>query len=89
MALRRNKSDDDSQESQSGLMVAIESFSTDLPSSGEPVTVQRGETFRQDHELVRALPIWFCEAGVSSWEQQQLLQRRVDARTRLRNGKPW
>jgi hypothetical protein len=77
MALRRSKSDDDSQESQNGLMTAIESFATDLPSSGEPVVVRKGETFAADHELVKQLPIWFCPSGTSSWEREAILQRRL------------
>jgi hypothetical protein len=78
MALKRRK---DEETSESNLMVAIETFTTDL-RSGEPVVVKRGETFSQDHELVQRLGIWFAPAGTSSWKQQELLQRRLDARTR-------
>jgi hypothetical protein len=77
MALRRKKDEDYPEESQSGLVVAIETFATDLPSSGEPVVVRRGETFSADHELPKALPIWFCPEGVSTWEREAILQRRL------------
>ena len=74
MAIRRSKSDEETAEST--LMVAIETFTTDL-QSGEPVVVKRGETFEGSHELVQRLGIWFAPAGTSSWEREAILQRRV------------
>jgi hypothetical protein len=78
MALNRRK---DEETSESGLMVAIETFSTDL-RSGEPVTVRRGETFAPTHELVERLGIWFATAGTSSWEREAILQRRLSSKAR-------
>ena len=65
------------------MWVSIDSFTTDLESSGQPVVVRRGETFEEGHELVERFKSWFfVPAGTPSWKQQEILQRRLDARTR-------
>jgi hypothetical protein len=81
MAIRRKK--DESlypDTSESNLWVCIEGFSTDL-SDGRPVTVSKGETFEEGHELLeRFKSTWFVPEGTSSWKRQEILQRRLDAR---------
>ena len=90
MAIRKRKDEGLYPESStSTLWVAIESFSCDL-EDGRPVSVQRGTTLEEDHELVqRFRTTWFVPEGTSTWKRQEILQRRLDARARLRNGKPW